>query len=192
MYTPDKYIIDNFDLKLYEELKKLIADNDELDIATGFFNLGAFGLVADELENIRKFRMLLGKSPAIGHTEEHDIFEYFSEQLAKSVEDEDFEKKNEDTNERLIAFLEDDNVEVRLYKKSFLHGKAYMFPSIAVVGSSNFTYAGLGGESDQGLSSNTELNMVENKGIDYLRDTWFERLWSDEFTVPKPEGLTLL
>ncbi len=51
-----------------------------------------------------------------------------------------------------IEFLNKENVEVRLYDKEFLHGKAYIFDQLVIVGSSNFTPAG--------LTHNTELNSV--------------------------------
>ena len=69
--------------------------------------------------------------------------------------------------EDLIAYLQAENVEVRLYDKGFLHAKAYLFhqdkvgpenladrmrPFAAIVGSSNFT--------GPGLVTNRELNLV--------------------------------
>ena len=69
--------------------------------------------------------------------------------------------------EDLIAYLQAEKVEVRLYNKGFLHAKAYLFhqdqvgpqnladrmrPFAAIVGSSNFT--------GPGLVTNRELNLV--------------------------------
>ena len=80
--------------------------------------------------------------------------EPFTEETLKLVED-------------LIAFLQAEKVEIRLYDKGFLHAKAYLFhqdqigpqnradrmrPFAAIVGSSNFT--------GPGLASNRELNLV--------------------------------
>jgi phosphatidylserine/phosphatidylglycerophosphate/cardiolipin synthase-like enzyme len=56
--------------------------------------------------------------------------------------------------QRLLGFLASGKIEVRRYEKTFMHGKAYLFATDnegVVVGSSNFTAAG--------LTSNLELNL---------------------------------
>ena len=60
----------------------------------------------------------------------------------------------------MIAYLQRDDVQVRLYgalgnKSQFLHAKAYIFDHYSIVGSSNFTPAGLEG--------NTELNILNKQ-----------------------------
>ncbi|MCS7123464.1 MAG: helicase-related protein, partial [Candidatus Aenigmarchaeota archaeon] len=51
-------------------------------------------------------------------------------------------------------------------------GKAYLFEKLAIVGSSNFTYAG--------LTSNTELNAVLDEAhCKYIKTEWFEKLWNE-------------
>ena len=74
-------------------------------------------------------------------------------------------------------------VEVRAYLKSPLHAKAYLCwydnhaePGAAVVGSSNLTLAGFGG--------NTELNVrvTGDTEMHALRD-WFDALWGDSVDI---------
>ena len=88
----------------------------------------------------------------------HDLFDAFSKSVKKDLEKTEFNRDNDNTTDELIRFLKQDNVQVRLYKDSFLHGKAYIFDNIAIIGSSNFTYSGLGGNTSRGF--NTELNSV--------------------------------
>jgi superfamily II DNA or RNA helicase len=188
MYIPKDPIIDNYITVLYEELKKILKEQKRLDVATGFFSLGGFGLIADELENVKKFRLLIGKTPDFPKINKNELFEHFKNEIKKSFAKEDFKEKNEVIASGLIDFLKREEVEVRLFKESFLHGKAYIFPNLAIIGSSNFTYSGLGGEH-AGSPINTELNTVETKGIDYLRTNWFERLWNLESTIDFKEQL---
>ena len=61
MYTPNKSIIDNDKIKLFTELKNILNDQpNQFDVATGYFNVGGFELVAQEIKNVKKFRLLLG------------------------------------------------------------------------------------------------------------------------------------
>ncbi|MCK4792953.1 MAG: hypothetical protein KAV87_54995, partial [Desulfobacteraceae bacterium] len=71
----------------------------------------------------------------------------------------------------LVDFLGQDEVQVRLYTKSFFHGKAYIFDDTVIVGSSNFTRAG--------LTQNSELNAVQKSSIiaKAYRE-WFDGFWS--------------
>lgn len=66
--------------------------------------------------------------------------------------------------------MREGKVEVRLFTEGFFHGKAYVFGDVGIVGSSNFTAAG--------LTANSELNSVhkQNYTVDELR-RWFEGLW---------------
>jgi superfamily II DNA or RNA helicase len=84
----------------------------------------------------------------------------------------------ENIEERMITYLQRDGVQVRLFgahgdKNQFLHAKSYIFDNYSIVGSSNFTPAGLEG--------NTELNILnQNRAIAHdLRSNWFEKFWDD-------------
>lgn len=172
MYFPESFVIDNQDHFLYTELKKTLIDQKEIDIATGFFNIGGFSLICPEILQADKVRILLGKSPQVEIQEAHDIANFFNNNLKNSIEKEEFKQENETTTQKLINFLNNDFVQVRLYEKSFLHGKAYIFPKIVISGSSNFTYSG--------FNNNTELNLVQTEPqAVYIKEKWFNRLWDE-------------
>ncbi len=83
-------------------------------------------------------------------------------------------------------------VQIRVYRKNFLHAKCYIFGTdeenaVGIIGSSNFT--------KQGLFGNLKLNQFEdnNATVNFLRKnpnqhpshrSWFEDLWSvsDDWT----------
>jgi hypothetical protein len=75
---------------------------------------------------------------------------------------------------RLIAFLRSGTAEVRLYRKRFMHGKAFVFPTGngVIVGSSNFTRGG--------LQDNLELDIGRYDPEPVAKvETWFEDLWQE-------------
>jgi len=91
-----------------------------------------------------------------------------------------------DENQRLIQLLHqmivEQRLKVKVYVKSRLHAKAYIFDfknpqpqskGIAIVGSSNLSLAG--------LTNNTELNVyVHDNGENHDELTrWFDNLWND-------------
>lgn len=81
----------------------------------------------------------------------------------------------------LVRLIEEGRLKVRVYTRGRLHSKAYIFDyepdgryekGIAVVGSSNFTLAG--------ISHNTELNVIVSGNENHSElGEWFEELWNE-------------
>lgn len=174
MYTPNKSIIDNDKIKLFTELKNILNDQpNHFDVATGYFNVGGFELVAQEIKGVKKFRLLLGHSPSVDDKVRPDLFEptaFYKTNLREDLENEEFTSKKSQAVKDLIYFLEKEIVDVKLLEKPFLHGKAYIFDDLAIIGSSNFTYSGLAG--------NTELNavLIDPHPV-YVKKEWFDKFW---------------
>ena len=167
-----KEIIDNSDgNKLVSFLNDALKENGKgnFDIATAFFNIGAFAMIKDYLDYSVKFRLLLGKTPEIKNN--NTLGDVLLEEIKKEVEGFDLTKESDTTVRLFIDFLKRDNVEVRLFEK-FLHGKAYIFDDRIVIGSSNFTSAG--------LTRYGELNTwrQESQAI-YTRKEWFDKFWTE-------------
>ena len=176
MPIPDEDILDNQKTTLGSYLQEMLKTNpnSNFDIATAFFEVGAYSIVKDQLDSVKHFRLLLGKSPDL------DIYGNLGKELEKilkegmkgEVESLDLTKENETSVQKLIKFLAQAKVEVRLYEKGFLHGKAYIFDNSVVIGSSNFTAAG--------LLHNGELNTVQLRGQSkYVKEQWFEKFWTE-------------
>ncbi|HKZ56168.1 MAG TPA: helicase-related protein [Thermodesulfovibrionales bacterium] len=166
-----KKIIDNSDVKLSTFLNDVLKEipNTQFDIATAFFNIQAFAFIKDNIQGVRHFRLLLGKTPEIKN--EVTLGEVLSKMIREEVEGFDLSQEKDSLVKIFIQFLSKDNTEVRLYDKEFLHGKAYIFDQIIVVGSSNFT--------PSGLTHNTELNSVSLESeAKYVREHWFEKFWN--------------
>jgi len=170
MLIPKK-IIDNSDITLAEFLNEVLAVQPEgrLDIATAFFNLDAYAMVKENLGELRRFRLLLGKAPEI--RSDTTLGDELLRIIREEVEGYELSKGKENQVKDFIEFLKKDNVEVRLYDESFFHGKAYIFDNLVVIGSSNFT--------PSGLTKNTELNSVSLEAeAEYTRKNWFEKFFS--------------
>lgn len=191
-YTlPD--LIDNSDptRRLREALEYLLSTGADVSIVTGYFNLAGYNLIQTALERAGKIRILIGKEPDIASLGGTPKEEYFVDEIESDLQSENIigTRQSRDNVRSFLLFLQNPHVEMAIYTKRFLHAKCYIiqnvphFGSVAVVGSSNFTRAG--------LTQNTELNMVQKqKGAvdEFLR--WFESVWEDRIDY-KPRIIEL-
>jgi phosphatidylserine/phosphatidylglycerophosphate/cardiolipin synthase-like enzyme len=158
------YVIDNRAHKLADILNDLLQSDavHALDIATAYFNVGAFDLVREGLEGLASFRLLLGSEPGTAG----DLG--LRQSLRRDLDQAPFDQETLRQVEALIRFLRREHVAVRLYQQGFLHAKAYLcfgdrtpgdrfIPVVGIVGSSNFTQAG--------LTTNQELNLTHKPVI---------------------------
>lgn len=167
-------LIDNKGNKLNDILKDLISEAEDraIDAVSAFLNLKGLSSLEPEIHNISKFRLLLGKS-------QDEEFLLGEENIIRELEDSfaslsTFPREIE----KWYRFFSKDNVEVRIFRKKFVHGKAYIIKnvphisSVGIVGSSNLTQGG--------LVSNLELNAVlkQESAVSQLQ-TWFEELWKE-------------
>ncbi|MDQ3484578.1 MAG: SNF2-related protein, partial [Actinomycetota bacterium] len=161
-------------------------------VASAYFNVGGWQLISKSLKQASKVRIMLGAEPqrdtdpvvlrpsttparrAVKATLEAALGEQ-SGVLAQERNLVPFTAEARGAVHDMIAWLGDENVEVRRYTKEFLHGKTYLVddPVCGVIaGSSNFTYAG--------LAKNRELNLGQySHAVISSVKTWFDDLWDD-------------
>ncbi|MEA3351062.1 MAG: helicase-related protein, partial [Chloroflexota bacterium] len=160
------YVIDNREHILADVLNRLLchADVHALDVATAYFNIGGFELLQEGLEGLDSFRLLLGAEPGSGD----DI----GLQVRRDLDAAPFDEETLHLVETLIRYLRKETVFVRLYELGFLHAKAYLAfadrapgdrftPVAGIVGSSNFTRAGLTSNQELNLTHKTVINPAE-------------------------------
>jgi len=164
------YVIDNRAHTLADVLNDLLRSDARmlsirvhtLDVATAYVNVGAFDLVQGGLERLASLRLLLGSEPGAD-----DLG--LPQALRHDLDEAPFDQETYRQVETLIRFLRRERVAVRLYERGFLHAKAYLCfadrapgdrftPVAGIVGSSNFTRAG--------LTTNQELNLTHKSVID--------------------------
>jgi superfamily II DNA or RNA helicase len=158
------YVIDNRAHKLADVLDDLLHDDavHALDVATAYFNVGGFDLLGEGLKDLASFRLLLGSQPS--GADELGL----RRSLRRDLEEARYDEETLRQVEALTRFLRRKDVLVRLYEEGFLHAKAYLcfadrspgdrfIPVTGIVGSSNFTRAG--------LTTNQELNLTHKTVI---------------------------
>ncbi|MCS6919328.1 MAG: helicase-related protein, partial [Fimbriimonadales bacterium] len=193
MAQPLPDLVDNGSVtgqRLAEVLAGVLSDSPEplLWVATAYFNLDGFEVLGDALERVAELRLLLG-------TEQEQEF-VLTQRLAQELERHFALVRPESQRkvERWAAFLRRDTVRVRRYKPRergrILHGKVYLVEgvpyvgAIGVVGSSNFTGAG--------LTTNLELNAIlKQASATNEIHQWYEQLWQEADDY-KAELLTML
>ena len=192
------------DPDLLTRLREMLDSSARADIAVGYFFMSGFGAVSGALSRLEKVRILVGRAdrqvleavaadlqqPAplrarldaddlVRRRERPAIAQDSVDRIAHGVALLPQTSESEGTVGLLRAMVASGRAEVRAYRRSPLHAKAYLCwydnhaePGAAVVGSSNLTLAG--------FSGNTELNVrvTGDAEMGALR-TWFDALWAD-------------
>jgi superfamily II DNA or RNA helicase len=169
-------IIDNqTDNTLLIGLKNIAAGGRELCIATAFFSLDALLLIADALPEYERIRILFGDDADA--KQRARLLE-----MLRSRSDEDLLAQRESLPQlsplrKVEALFTSGKVEARCYTSKKFHAKAYLVcrsvhpPTLGILGSGNFTRAGL----TQNIELNVELTIDQTS---QLAD-WFEERWDE-------------
>jgi superfamily II DNA or RNA helicase len=165
---------DNNPFKLVDFLKRY-TESGNLDIVTGFFSVNALALMYDELNQAEKFRLILGKLIQ-QEISINKVVDLLVENLSI-----DSTLMMSHSAQKAVKFLQQTKVEVKIIERNFCHAKTYLYTDTNrikdyfIVGSSNFTDAGLGLRE----SSNVELNIAKHDYEDELKNLckWFSFQW---------------
>ncbi|MDX2138853.1 MAG: helicase-related protein [Chloroflexota bacterium] len=180
MYHPPDYIDNTIGERRLEAVLQAVLTQwgeKELDIASGFFEPGVWTMLGEAIKPLSRFRLLLGRAPEIEGPQDDDgvidLRRFYRDRLRTDLETLPFNRDYAHLIDELVAFLQQEHVDVRFYSRSFLHAKAYLMPNIAIVGSSNFT--------PSGMTRRAELNLVQQNRavIRDLRQNWFEIMWGE-------------
>jgi len=184
-------IIDNSqNRELIRVLKDQLHKSKKAKFAIGYFFLSGFSLVKDNFpqsyEKLPFLKIVMGNETTYPTKEElvegYSLREVFKQRM---IEDLQRVKLTEEQIQQLKAlrdFVANNIIDVKLFDKSRLHAKLYLFltrpeekygsPGLAIVGSSNFTA--------EGLTKNKELNVLltSREEVLYLNQ-WFDELWDE-------------
>lgn len=176
----DLFIVDNSDSewKVRQYLHDWADIARAMDIATGYFEIGALLMLDGQWQRLERLRVLMGDRASM-RTKKALLAGI---NKAKGVLDQSIEREKE-TNDFLrgvpaiVGALKSRQIECRIYNKEKFHAKAYIThakqavigPS-ALVGSSNFT--------QPGLTTNVELNIQIRREVEILQK-WYERYWNE-------------
>lgn len=187
---PEVHIIDNSTPP--KSVQGVVADlavrREQLDVATGYFDIGGLLALGGAWHRLEKIRVLLGASTG-ARTARWLAERFRPEAKARFVAGLDEERRADPLLEDLRAIVsafESGRIECRVHTASGykFHAKAYLIArkagtpaNTALVGSSNFTRPG--------LSKNVELNVRYDDPASARRlQDWFDEHWEDaeEFT----------
>jgi len=181
----DLFIVDNSDAdwKVRNYLSDWCELSSAIDVATGYFEVGALLSLDGKWQKVDTMRLLIGDEVS------KRTKRAFEEGLKKiivaldgSIEGEKRENDFLDGVPAVVGALRSGKIQCRVYRKDKFHAKCYItharqavVGSFGLVGSSNFT--------KPGLQDNVELN-VQIRGNDVrLLQEWYEKLWEESEDV---------
>ena len=173
------FIVDNSDVdwKVLRYLHEWCQISNAIDVATGYFEIGALLGLKDEWQKIDQIRILMGDEVS------KRTKAAFAEGLANIRHRLDASLETEKTKNDFLAgvpaiveAIRSGKIACRVYRKEKFHAKAYItharlevVGSTALVGSSNFTFPG--------LAENIELNVqITGRPVSALQE-WYEEHW---------------
>lgn len=174
------FIVDNSEQewKALRYLHDWCQISQRIDIATGYFEIGALLGLKDEWQKVDQIRVLMGDEVSLRTNKA------FQQGLQRAVAHLDqsleVEKEKNDFLSGVAAIVEgirSGKILCKVYRREKFHAKAYItharlevVGSSALVGSSNFTYPG--------LTENIELNVqITGAQVNVLQE-WYEEHWN--------------
>lgn len=187
-------IIDNTRVRLSEVLREHAKQHSSLSVATGYWDLQGMQEIFDALEGYESIRLLIGQEPIppqyFSKPEQFVLdFSFPEAQMVQNLQQLDHSAELKNLVLAIKKLIDDGRLEVKVYRGNFMHAKAYIFGdlksknAVGIIGSSNFTKAG--------LTRNLELNAVEEdsrivKSLPQVETdehghlSWFEEVWTSE------------
>ena len=175
--------------QMLEAIRRLILESKTLDVATGYFEVGALLDLDGEWQKLQRMRLLMGD----------EVTRKTRKAFVEALKDRDrngIERAQESDDWKALQGLEairqaliSGFIETKVYTKAKFHAKAYHFKTGGVVnhgiiGSSNFTHPG--------LTQNLELNLFTSDNT-HLKEVarWYQQAW-DEAEDLKADLLAIL
>jgi len=190
--------IDNKRKTLADTLRNIAPNFHVLRIATGYWDLFGTLELIDQIKGYTKIQLMIGQEPLANHLQKKYNISFDENQLfpdsyiGSDLEDYGTAKEINELREAakaLISLIKENKMEVKVFRKPRLHAKAYIFGelgdgnSVGIIGSSNFTRAGLTTSQELNfLTDNYKIVEFEPKTENQENGhiTWFDELWNDD------------
>lgn len=175
------FIVDNSDTdwKVLRYLHDWCQISKSIDVATGFFEIGALLGLKDEWQKVDRIRLLIGDEVSLRTKAAFAAgLAQVEARLDQSLEAEKVHNDFLAGVSAIVQAIRDGKIVCRVYRKLKFHAKAYItharlevVGSSGLVGSSNFTYPG--------LTENIELNVqITGRPVSVLQE-WYEERWAE-------------
>ncbi len=189
-------LIENKRIKLSQVLKEFAPQYKHISIAAGYWDLAGTAEIIDSLMEYESIRLLIGQEPIADRRQVvNNLYQFPDDDFAFDLVRDGTVNNVEElrsTAKKVIQLIENGILQVKVYRNPRLHAKAYVFgqigddDSIGIVGSSNFTHAG--------LSVNAELNVIEDQSVIVELEPknltspighlyWYNEMWNDPEAV---------
>lgn len=207
MTSDNDVVIDNENVILLDQLKKILPDTNRASIAVGYFFISGFAAIMDSLHKIESsddpdhiIRLLISPTTnrataeiLLASNESYNITkikskEIYSDEQSNNIVKEEIKKtleympqSNNDYNAaiKLIDLIKKGKLEIKVYTKDQLHAKAYIF-ELPIVHLPKIAIVGSSNLSLSGIKEHTELNLRTNHQGDAKQVLeWFDRHWDD-------------
>ena len=198
-----EHVIDNRRVSMVDALKYLLKQEEfkTLDVAVGYFYISGLLLLKDEFADFMDrrnghFRILMGNETngATVNILDGSNYRNYAELIASKSKHDTQDISDKEFLGKIAEWIDTGRIEVKVYtgQANYFHAKSYLFASTlnsdrgtAIVGSSNFSKAGLQG--------NTELNVLTQDGFFALHN-WYNDLWlsKDEVTDFSPDLIKIV
>ncbi|MDS4058089.1 MAG: helicase-related protein [Candidatus Contendobacter sp.] len=173
------FIVDNSesDWKVRDYLVEWCDLSKAIDIATGYFEIGALLALREQWQAVERIRILMGDEVSLRTKRAFTAgLSKINQRLDASLEAEKVQNDFLHGVPAIVEAIHAGKIQCRVYRKDKFHAKAYLtharaavVGSFGLVGSSNFT--------QPGLSDNVELNVqVRGPEVGLLQE-WYERHW---------------
>jgi superfamily II DNA or RNA helicase len=173
------FIVDNSDTdwKVRSYLSEWCDIARAIDMATGYFEIGAFLCLQGRWQKLESIRLLMGDEVSLRTKRAFESgLRQIGQRLDASIEEEKGKNDFLDSVPAIVAGIQEGKIRCRVYRRDKFHAKAYLthgksavVGSFGLVGSSNFTYPG--------LNDNVELNVqIRGPEVTILQE-WYERHW---------------
>ncbi len=193
--SKNPYIVDNSisGWTTLEYLQRWTDFSGQMDIATGYFEIGALLSLDGHWQKVGKIRILMGSEVTLRTRQAllTALKNKLTNDLDQSLESVKDTRPLLSGVDAIVDAMQQGQIEVRVFDEGKFHAKCYItyertgfFGPQALVGSSNFTHPG--------LTDNVELNIHVQTGND-VEDlqTWFELHWKKGKDV-SPEIITTI
>jgi len=180
----DLFIVDNSDAdwKVLDYLREWSDIAQSVDIATGYFEIGALLALDGQWQKLEHLRILMGDE--VSKRTKRALLA--GVETVKGILDQSIESEKESNDflkgvPAIVEALRQRQIQCRVYTKEKFHAKAYITHArlavvgpAALVGSSNLTYPG--------LTQNVELNVQLRREVELLQE-WYERHWDEAHEI---------
>ena len=193
------YLADNQRYSVLKFFEDNYREYNSICIATGYLDLPALCLVLPLLSNYSSIKILIGQEPLIRRYKREKVEDDFPQlDLTNDLQELPIDPKYAETIHLIKEMIRGGKLQIKLFKRTFLHAKCYIFSeqiesevlnkAIGIIGSSNLTLNGI--SSDK----NIELNHIEHNEmiVKYPASdkepnlighyAWFNQLWNDSST----------